>query len=100
MKVEQQTLEVIAGIIQDHVECETEDGNFDITSEENNGLVFNCEGSFTVHKNHVTPLNRDEQPYTDIEHNITVDTVIIDIMNDETQYQLSSTEIHELNKLL
>lgn len=99
MTITDDILKQIAVLIGEYVGQYEESGTFDLLSDEIDGKTISAEGSFTVHEKYVAG-DYDEPSYTALTYDITADTVIIDILHDESQYELTRLELHELNKLL
>lgn len=96
MTITDEILETCAQIIHDYCQNYQESGKFDLLSDEIDGKTICAEGYFEVsehpyHGDYFTPGG------TELRWHITAETVIIDILNDETQYEFSRAEIQRLN---
>lgn len=99
MTITDEIIETCSQIITDYCQKFQESGPFDLLSDEIDGKTFSAEGYFTVSEH---PYHGDESTPsgTELRWHITAETVIIDILNDETQYEFSRQELQRLNNKL
>lgn len=100
MTITDETLESYSQIIRGYVEDFQESGNFDFTSDNiSTGQTITAEGKFIVHRTEMG--NGIDEPFeTELTHEIQAESVLIDNVINETQYELTRAELTRLNKKL